>query len=157
MSLLFRKSIQILQLDSNIDQKTSTIITIHILVTHAVYDSVFWYSTRQYFSNLFIIKSSQWNSCCKFFYSFAMTISCKFKRRSNDEMGSFEINKAPQMWCRDTTPLAPRYYQQPPVMRLGVIQMETVGHVFLIPIFERKGYETSFEYTDADSDKKLVI
>lgn len=55
------------------------------------------------------------------------------------------------------SPPVPRYYQQPPVMRMGVSQMETVGHVFLIPIFEIKKFGRDFEYIDADDDNKLEV
>lgn len=55
-------------------------------------------------------------------------------------------------------PLALRFYQRPPVMRLGVSRMETVGHVFLIRIF--KSYKTpqqDFEHLIHTADNKLHL
>lgn len=49
-----------------------------------------------------------------------------------------------------------RCYQWPPVMRLGVSQMETEGHVFLIPIFESKRHGEDLEYNDAGDEVNLV-
>lgn len=55
-------------------------------------------------------------------------------------------------------PLALRFYQRPPVMRLGVTRMETVGHVFLIRIF--KSYKTphqDFEHLILTADNEIHL